>query len=760
MIRFLNFTFYFLLVAMLLQTSSVKAQTVEIDFNTEHQIIRGFGGIHINSWTGQQLNADMQQKAFNNNPGEIGLSIFRIQIAPDSSAWSNELAIAKYALSQGAIVFASPWNPPAHMRQFLRDTPDGTDYMLLEEYYDEYVVHLNNFIAYMERNGVPLYAISVQNEPDWHGWTWWEPEQILKFMRENAQNINCRVIAPESLGYVRKMIDPLLNDSVANSHIDILGTHLYGTPKANFYYPLAYEKNKEIWMTEHLLGSGKPEDNTWALAMELADEINLSMDARMSAFVYWYIRRFYGLINDSGNITDKGYVMSQFSKFIRPGAHRVECNFNSASRVNTTAYNSDSNLVVVVVNHNSAPVTLNFNINNLIPGIDAMTQFTTTETKRLVNDGELSLSNGSFTATVDAKSITTFTSDPSKGGKHGNLSPIASGGGEIFVLDTLGTNVSLTLKGSESTDPDGEIVNYSWARNGFQISTLPDIDVDLGVGNYQFVLTVTDNDGATDFDTVNVTVQNLNTTELWFEAECAEVGANWDILEDEAASNGKYLSVKPGVQSTAEASPDVADHLVYRFHVSESANYKVWGRVIAPTYDDDSFWIRVNEGDWTNWNGLAVKTNWEWAAVFSGSAENQNIYPLDTGWHTLSVCYREDGAALDKLFIANTGIIPSEMGGEAFNCPADTIDNGIALQFINQSVKLYPNPVQSNLKIESNEPFNTLLIYDLSGRIIKEKSYNTAVLADELEIDMKNGMYLLSVINSKGTIVSKFVVEK
>jgi len=98
----------------------------------------------------------------------------------------------------------------------------------------------------------------VQNEPDWHSWTWWTPQQMLTFVRDHAKNINSRVIAPESLGYVRTMIDPLLKDSMANSHIDIPGTHLYGTPKANFYYPLAYEKGKEIWITEHLFGSSSP----------------------------------------------------------------------------------------------------------------------------------------------------------------------------------------------------------------------------------------------------------------------------------------------------------------------------------------------------------------------------------------------------------------------------------------------------------------------------------------------------------------------
>jgi glucuronoarabinoxylan endo-1,4-beta-xylanase len=188
---------------------------------------------------------------------------------------------------------------------------------------------------------VPLYAISVQNEPDWHSWTWWEPNEMLKFVRENAQNINCRVIAPESFSYSRKMIDPLLNDSIANSNIDILGTHLYGTPKSNFYYPLAYQKGKEIWMTEHLFGSDKPADNTWELALVVADEINTCMDARMSAFVYWNIRRFYGLMMIRATLPTKVCNVA-FFKICQARLISVEMPFNAGTNITATAYKNDS----------------------------------------------------------------------------------------------------------------------------------------------------------------------------------------------------------------------------------------------------------------------------------------------------------------------------------------------------------------------------------------------------------------------------------
>ncbi|MBN2613298.1 MAG: T9SS type A sorting domain-containing protein [Bacteroidales bacterium] len=742
-----------------IQFLTAKAQIVDVDLSQEHQIIRGFGGIHINSWTGRQLNEDMQEKAFDNDPGEIGLTIFRLQIDPDSNRWNAELPAAQYAVNKGAIVFSSPWNPPAHMREVLRTTQYGTDYVLLPEYYDDYVIHLNKYIDYMNRNGVPLYAISVQNEPDWHGWTVWTAQEMLKFIKENAPGINSRVIAPESLGYVRTSIDPLLNDSVANSHIDILGTHLYGTPIANYYYPLVYEKGKEIWMTEHLFGSDSPELNTWSLALEMAEEINTSMDARMSAFVYWYIRRFYGLINDEGNITDKGYVLSQFSKFIRPGSFRVSTNFHPMANVSATAYKTDSSLVIIVVNNNSTPVNLDFNIQNNNIGVDSLTKFTSSESKKVQNEGTFKIESGSFSASVDAQSITTFTSHAAQGGKFGNLSPVASGGGEIEITDSLGTTHKLTLKGSESADPDGEVVKYSWSKEGLQVSMLPDIEVELGVGNHIYILTVTDNDGATDTDTVIIKVTSLNNTHVWLEAECTQVGANWDIHSSASCSNGKYLMVKPGVQATSAPSSNSADHLIYAFHLAESGSYKIWGRTMAPTANDDSYWVRVDNGEWTNWNGIVGGSTWQWDDVHNQSNDNPMAYVLDTGYHTLTVCFREDGAGIDKFYLTNTGQVPGAMGEEAFNCVTGTGNNS-DITMNNKILDIFPNPVRSNFRVESNEPFNQLLIYDINGHKVMEKSYSTATLSDNIHLTIENGIYMLQVFNEKKSFIAKFIVSK
>jgi len=757
MVLFKRNLFLTLTSVIIILGHSSTAQTVTIDMGIQHQIIRGFGGIHINSWTGQQLTRDMQEKAFSNAPGEIGLSIFRMFIDHNPSGWGNEVPIAQYAISQGAIVFASPWNPPAYMREVLRTTEHGTDYVLLPQYYGAYVDHLNSFINYLKNNGVPLYAISVQNEPDWHSWTWWTPQQMLTFVRDYAKNLNTRVIAPESLGYVRSMIDPLLKDSVANSHIDILGTHLYGTPKANFYYPLAYEKGKEIWMTEHLFGSSSPAVNTWSLAMEMADEINTCMDARMSAWVYWYIRRFYGLIDDAGNITDKGYVLSHFSKFIRPGAYRVTVNFKPANNVTATAFKTDSTLAIVVVNHNKAPVSLNFNILNIIPGIDSLTRFTTSADKKMVNDGAYEVVNGMFTATVDAFSITTFTSDPSKGGRYGNIPPIASGGGDIKIRDNRGVNHSITLKGSESSDPDGEIVKYSWARNGYQVSTTPDLNVVHGLGEYTYILTVTDNDGATASTSVKIVISSDNTDEIWIEAECTTISEHWDIISSPAASGGKYLTVKQEYQALNAPTADTIHHLVYRFTVSEGGIYKIWGRTLAPTPDDDSFWIRVNDGNWINWNGIQGGSTWQWDDVHSLANNNTMTYSLEPGEHTLYVCYRENGAAIDKFYITNTGKTPTGMGGLASNCVVNSIKS---VEKAETKVIVYPNPATDVFRVESNSPFTSLTVFNSSGIMVFNKIFENYIYSEEIRLNMPKGIYFVQAKGQSGVSSTKLIIGK
>ena len=93
----------------------------------------------------------------------------------------------------------------------------------------------------------------------------------------------------------------------------------------------------------------------------------------------------------------------------------------------------------------------------------------------------------------------------------GNLPPSADAGADRTVPDSDrdGTE-TVTLDGSASSDRDGTIVSYEWREGATPIGTTARVDVTLPVGVHTLTLEVTDNGGASDTDTVVVTVNPAN----------------------------------------------------------------------------------------------------------------------------------------------------------------------------------------------------------------------------------------------------------
>lgn len=115
-------------------------------------------------------------------------------------------------------------------------------------------------------------------------------------------------------------------------------------------------------------------------------------------------------------------------------------------------------------------------------------------------------------ATVSCKKERSCTNCPY--GRTDNLPPVASAGIDQTIL--LPQDSAL-LDGSASADSDGRIILYRWTKiyspsSGLivQADSSKTIARHLGVGMYQFELTVKDNDGATAKDTVQVVVKNEN----------------------------------------------------------------------------------------------------------------------------------------------------------------------------------------------------------------------------------------------------------
>ncbi len=384
------------------------ASDVTVNLSAEKQLIRGFGGMNHPGWAGD-LTAAQRETAFGNENGQLGFSILRIHVDEDKSNWSKELATAQKAVEKGAIVFASPWNPPSGMTE----TVNGKKRLRYDKY-AAYAQHLNDFVTYMKNNGVNLYAISVQNEPDYaNDWTWWTPQEMLNFMKNNAGSINCRVIAPESFQYLKNMSDPILNDSTALANMDILGAHFYGTSVSNMPYPLFQQKGagKELWMTEvYVPNSDANSADRWPEALEVAYNMhNAMVEGNFQAYVWWYIRRQYSPMKEDGTISKRGYMMAHFSKYIRPGYIRVDATKNPNTNVYVSAYKGDDKVVIVAINKSTSAVSQKFNIQNGTVG--SMSAYITDSSKNIAAGSNIAVSNGSFTAQLPAQSVTTFVGD-------------------------------------------------------------------------------------------------------------------------------------------------------------------------------------------------------------------------------------------------------------------------------------------------------------------------------------------------------------
>ena len=205
-----------------------------------------------------------------------------------------------------------------------------------------------------------------------------------------------------------------MNDTAALANFDILGGHIYGGGLEP--YPLAASKDKEMWMTEHLVL-----ETDWLDNLATGKEILDCMNAGMSAYIWWYIVRFYGPISDDGShpdtppesvkgeISKRGYVMSQFARFVRPGFFRIAATENPQRGIYVTAFKSGIRIVIVVINENGNSIDQKFSIEN--GTVSSFTPYVTSETKNCIRESDITVSKSSYIATLEEWSITTFVSN-------------------------------------------------------------------------------------------------------------------------------------------------------------------------------------------------------------------------------------------------------------------------------------------------------------------------------------------------------------
>ncbi|MEU5871092.1 glucuronoxylanase [Glycomyces sp. NPDC047369] len=390
--------------APLIADAAAAQTTVVVQPSLGQQTIQGFGGMNHTVWI-SDLTAAQRDTAFGNGAGQLGFSILRIPVHEDRNNWSRELATAQRAVALGAKVIASPWNPPASMTESFSGGK-----RLRYDQYAAYATHLNDFTVYMRNNGVNLYAVSVQNEPDYASeWTAWTPAEIVRFLKENSGAISTKVIAPESFQYRKNLSDPILNDAAALANMDILGAHLYGTQPADFPYPLFQQKGagKELWMTEVYYPNSSDSADLWPGALDVGEHVHRALvNGRFQAYIWWYIRRGYGPMREDGQISKRGANLAHYAKWVRPGFQRITATANPQSGVYISAFKSGSRIVIVAVNKNASAVYLPFTLEG--GGTGSFATWVTTSSQTLAASNAVPMTNGSFGSQLPAQSIRTY----------------------------------------------------------------------------------------------------------------------------------------------------------------------------------------------------------------------------------------------------------------------------------------------------------------------------------------------------------------
>lgn len=358
------------------QSSAFNAVTLNVDPTVKYQPVVGFGGMYNPKiWCGGNLiSAQQLNKMYGS--GGLGYSILRLMVYPNESDWSADVEAAKAAQANGVIVFACPWDCTDALADKI--TVNGKEMKHLKtENYEAYANHLIRYINFMKQNGVNLYAISVQNEPDME-FTYWTPQEVVNFVKQYGAKIRAtgvKLMSPEACGTQPEYTDPIINDAVAFAQTDLVAGHLYqgfidlssGYVKNRHDYVCGlYSRiqGKTWWMTEHLFNDGESSEDPakwefckWQYCLNhLGKEIHMCMEGYCSAYIYWYLKRFYGLMGDTdkrspageGEITKNGYLMAHYAKYAT-GTVRIKAATNNDGICATAYLNTTTGEITVVL---------------------------------------------------------------------------------------------------------------------------------------------------------------------------------------------------------------------------------------------------------------------------------------------------------------------------------------------------------------------------------------------------------------------------
>jgi glucuronoarabinoxylan endo-1,4-beta-xylanase len=462
-----------LALSILLSPILAIAQTATVNWTDVHQIIDGFGA--ADAQRGTSLSSSNQAFFFGKGTGQLGLSLLRAGVTDGSDDPGSCLTVSTSCagvyvsdmnaiIAQGGRVYASPWSPPAAYK-----TNDSTyctagagDGALATADYASYATWMANFVKSLSaEDGINLYAISVQNEPDQcqgYDSALWTAANIDTFIKTNlgptfsSDGLTTLIFMPENGSHGdltgANGGGTCAGDSSCYNYIGGINWHDYdatanssGTVNtaANPWSSL----NKKYWETEVSCGGTSPDTYGPSGCEHGSFTTDMTTDGLMwaglidnriavqnaNAYLYWLLEvpSSYG---DSEGLTEvssegetgftaiakRAYVFGQYAHWIRPGYYRIDATHNPQSGIAVSAYQDlpSKTLVIVATNYNASPVSQTFSVTNA-PTLSTMTPYVTSTSLSLAAQSAVTVTSQSFSYSLPAQSVTTFVGTVSSG---------------------------------------------------------------------------------------------------------------------------------------------------------------------------------------------------------------------------------------------------------------------------------------------------------------------------------------------------------
>lgn len=281
---------------------------------------------------------------------------------------------------------ASPWSPSAWMKTNGERNNGGK---LKKEYYTLWAQYIARYLKEMQAKGFTVEAITVQNEPaatqvwDSCEFTAEEEKQMVKELanafKDEDLSVNI-IIWDHNRDLIFERADTVLKDDEANELVWGVGNHWYMSEdfeelsKVHDKYP-----DKHLIFTEGCIEGGV-QLGAWNTGERYARNIIGDMNNWLEGFLDWNIvLDEKGGPNHVGNYCDAPviintqteevhynssyYFIGHLSRFIRPGAKRVESVVDSADLSVVSFENSDGTISTVLLNETDEARDISVSVN-------------------------------------------------------------------------------------------------------------------------------------------------------------------------------------------------------------------------------------------------------------------------------------------------------------------------------------------------------------------------------------------------------------